>query len=534
MTNRFLRFTFLLTSVIALPAASNCPSSFGDSEQPVRFSDSFKPGKPPYEITIRDGVAWGVSISGSDFLRYGTAIFAEMPTIKHIRFKEGASLHRRGETFSQVFNNPLLSEIVSLDLEGGRIGVGGATALATSPYLRNLQVLNLAGNDIGAYGVQLLAKSPNLSHLKTLNLQVNGIANLDIASLNGATFAQSLESLELGFNPLGTQVELIGDMSFPRLTDLNLAGTNITSQTLKILGTSKIWAQLESLDVSGNKIGNAGFEVLVESPGLNNLRKLDASDCGLTTRSIAMLAGSASINNLEVLDLSLNRLKDSGISKLVSLDKVRSLTELSLGGTVITSKGVKAIADSTNLRNLKTLKINNNEIGDSGVEALASSTELTNLRRLALMDNGISASGVAILIKAAYLENLTALLLSENPDIGDEGVRILAESRLRSLEDLGLGRTRISNKAVEYIANSENFRHLRRLNIADNYRVSARGVKIIFDSPILDSLSKLDIFSFVQALGNEEKKWIDRLRSAKHVAVTLNKGRVEDLRPSND
>ena len=143
-----------------------------------------------------------------------------------------------------------------VDLKSNLLGFASAKRLSQRP----LRELSLCNNRVGAAGGKALLQGPHRSRLRVLDLSNNG---LNASALTGATGLESLESLELGRNPLGlTGIEALTSLELPRLRHLGLRQTGLTDAGLARLVEWKPFAQLDTLDAADHELSERGAKRL--------------------------------------------------------------------------------------------------------------------------------------------------------------------------------------------------------------------------------------------------------------------------------
>jgi serine/threonine protein kinase len=136
------------------------------------------------------------------------------------------------------------------------------------------------------------------------------------------------------------------------------------------------------------------------------------------------------------------------------------------------------------------LDLTNKQIGDEGVKALADSPRLANLSVLILSGNQISDEGAAALAGSSHIMNLSRLVLWDNR-IGDEGVMALAASpQLANLTALDLGSNRVGDEGVKALAASPFMANLTALILVSNH-IGDEGARALAESPFLANLAEL-------------------------------------------
>jgi Ran GTPase-activating protein (RanGAP) involved in mRNA processing and transport len=158
-----------------------------------------------------------------------------------------------------------------------------------------------------------------------------------------------------------------------------------------------------------------------------------------------------------IIDLRDEELVDQDMDNIVQQAMItKECTRLSLGGNKLSAIGAAslAVALSTNTT-LVRLYLSNNRLSDKGVKLLAKALATSNhtLKLLNLQENAISDTGaehVAEMLKTNT--TLVGLWLDKN-DIGNVGVRILADALTHhntTLEYLGLSKNyKITDASVD-------------------------------------------------------------------------------------
>ena len=194
------------------------------------------------------------------------------------------------------------------------------------------------------------------------------------------------------------------------------------------------------------------------------------------------------------LDLSRNDFGPLDVKYLTDFD-LKNLRILDLSSNSIKPQGAFYLSQGK-YPALESLNLNFNEIGDEGLNHIANGF-FNKLTSLFLFHNNISHNGIASLCKADFIRNLMILSLSENPNITDDGVRIIKEAKnWTRLNTLNLNATGLTDAAVNYLTNSS-MPKLRKLSLIGNK----------FTNGIEPSISALKLNRVkVEYLSPEEKK----------------------------
>ena len=283
-------------------------------------------------------------------------------------------------------------------------------------------------------------------------------------------FAAKAREIDL-YNCLFTEESILEALAPSNLEEINLSGTNISSEGLQsILDVSKnlkklylghckaIGAgfrladsiKLEELDLRGSAITSQGLtSISAVSP---KLKKLNLKNCKAIGAGFRLEVGTR-FEELEELDLSYNAISSTGLRSFIAaspnlkilylydcsaiwddfhLEDDTRLDELSLSGSPISSQGLKSFIDAS--PNLKKLYLDNcTAIGADF--SLADRVKLGKLEALDLSWSTISSQGLMSILDAS--PNLKILNLSNCPAIGTDFC--LADgTRLEELETLDL------------------------------------------------------------------------------------------------
>jgi len=133
-----------------------------------------------------------------------------------------------------------------------------------------------------------------------------------------------------------------------------------------------------------------------------------------------------------------------------------------------------------------------NQLGDEGVRHIADCA-LPGLQELDLASNDIGLEGIRHLDGSPHLAQLTRLDLGYNK-IGDEEVKILAGSvNLKRIRFLQAEQNQIGDEGLEAIASSQHFGCLENLILRNNPNHGIYGARQLGRSQNLNSLWNLDI-----------------------------------------
>lgn len=134
---------------------------------------------------------------------------------------------------------------------------------------------------------------------------------------------------------------------------------------------------------------------------------------------------------------------------LINAPLLHSLRVLDLSGCNLENAGVRVLSQSPHLGGLEELILEENYIGNQGMQAFSDGS-FTSLRKLCL--RGVGYGGYA-----------------EDPTIGLEGVRVLAESgSLSGLTSLDLSGQQIDSQCLRVLLRSANLANVEELILKDN------------------------------------------------------------------
>jgi uncharacterized protein (TIGR02996 family) len=178
----------------------------------------------------------------------------------------------------------------------------------------------------------------------------------------------------------------------------------------------------------------------------------------------------------------------------------RQVKEASVASTALVAASVsrlsrcKALAKSRLLLGLRELRLHNSQFYDPGLEDLALSLYLSTLTTLILDDNRITSAGCRALADSPNLPGLVRLEVYRNPQLGDEGARILCRSRhLARLERLTLSASSLGTATAEALAGSDLLANLRELDLSHNHELANAGAVALARSGRLEKLEKLNL-----------------------------------------
>lgn len=279
-----------------------------------------------------------------------------------------------------------------------------------------------------------------------------------------------------------------------RLAHLNVASCNITDESLEAIGQG--CKQLKHINISNcNRIRPAGIESLARN--CTNLVSFISTACGeATINDESLKALSQHCHRLKMINLNgCSAITDVGVKHLaenchqlfyVCLSKCFALTDQAL------------ISLGQGCPQLKTLGlIGCHQLTDHGFQALTK-----NCRQLQDLDleDCVLITDQTLFHLTNNCTNLKRLALSHCDLITDEGIKYIGTSAksAESIQYLELDNcTQLTDTAIEQLVSCK---HLKRLDIYDNNRISRQATKKLYTY-----LPQLAIHTYFQASTPQEQ-----------------------------
>jgi Ran GTPase-activating protein (RanGAP) involved in mRNA processing and transport len=444
-----------------------------------------------------------------------------------------------GDACAEQFASVLChnSSLVTLHLEGCRIGMRGAIAISSALEKNNttLEELKMGQTSFGCPGAHALRHMlcSNAS-LKTLLLPFCCFGPHGwLAIADALTNNDTLEELDISHacNEMGcASIQIFG---LALAANTSLKRMNIDSCEIGVLGARSIAAALEDnfvleeLSMNNNEIMCAGAEMLGEALSSNSsLKKLWVQGCemGCENCDSGMLAFSVALklnNTLQELDMSDNNIGCSGV-ELIGKGLASNKTLVKLGlrdctmGCESCGRGSRALSKGlmTNAT-LEKLDVSGSSLSLAGTRDFAGMLAVNSTLKMLDLDGcGIVAKGSRALVKAmeinASLEHLdmagsiwsskgikalkqaletntTLKILSlEDCDITVDGLRGIAEAlnTCSSIEELIMGSSTFGNAHAEALAKglSSSSKSLKNLSLTGCAFTGCKGFKAIADA----------------------------------------------------
>jgi uncharacterized protein (TIGR02996 family) len=318
--------------------------------------------------------------------------------------------------------------------------------LAASPQLSTLRALIVLG--LSAEDLSRLVPSPHLAGLRVLRLESSGLGTAGVRALTGAATLTALEELDLS-----------GPGYYEQYYEDPLIGT----AGMEILAGWTGLARVRSLTLSGSDVRRAGLRALVRSPHAGALKGLSLRHGRLNGQAMAELGDALPGLRLETLDLGENVLKERGVANLAGAACLGELKMLRLDRCEIPLAGARQLAKAAFVSGLQILDVGHNNFGPAGLNALLKSEP--SLHTLGMRDN----------------------------DLFDKGVALLASSPASDvLLEVDLGHNGLGDAAALALGESEHFRELRVLRLADN-PIKAAAAATLAASPLGQRLAVLEL-----------------------------------------
>ncbi|PIV98202.1 MAG: hypothetical protein COW42_16090 [Deltaproteobacteria bacterium CG17_big_fil_post_rev_8_21_14_2_50_63_7] len=266
-----------------------------------------------------------------------------------------------------------------------------------------LECLVLDGERVELDGARALATCATLSGLRHLTLRRAHLDDGGIELLTNAEFWPALETLSLAGDRairLGTAAaRRVCETPSHRLQVLDLASSDVDGDAARQLAHAPL-AAMGTLILSGNSLGREGLVPLLESTWLEHVEVLDLSGTGMDDELVQRLV-SRSMKRLKALNLAGSALTHLGLTALMRTHQMPLLSELSLASCRLEGEALEAL-QADGLPSLARLELSFNPLGDDGAQRLAAAPRCEHLRAISLESTHISNSGIAALQASRY------------------------------------------------------------------------------------------------------------------------------------
>lgn len=248
-----------------------------------RVVELFVPGGGAWLIEACPGLR-SVAITAPTDLDLGA--IAKLPALEQLGLRYEISVAQLQALFDQM-ESPALT---SLSLQDLKVGDKGAIALASHPRLASLDTLSLSTTGIGAKGAAALAEhlggltNLDLSYgsvkaagfeaicagaftsLQRLSMYSQKIGDEPVPRLAAASFAPTLESLNLGKNGLSAAgVRALAEIELPSLRSLLLHGNSLADDVVDAIANARWFEHLERLTLRGRRLTPDGHARIAAS-----------------------------------------------------------------------------------------------------------------------------------------------------------------------------------------------------------------------------------------------------------------------------
>jgi cellulose synthase/poly-beta-1,6-N-acetylglucosamine synthase-like glycosyltransferase/Leucine-rich repeat (LRR) protein len=337
---------------------------------------------------------------------------------------------------------------------GRRIVLSGplveASWLSNLDQVKTFAVFVLSDTSLGDEVFQFLAPAKNLEAviLDSRKITGKGMAQLTTDKLR-----------RLVLSATGVNDDALKEIgSFPKLQELELDGTNVTSGVFPYFESLK---QLKNLSLAGTQVTDAGFEAVGK---LTSLESLNLNRTKIRGQGLRHLA---SLKKLKSLDLGDTKLDDGDLS---AFGKLTQLESLSLENTPITGAGFGQLKG---LGQLTALNLNKTRVGDSALRQLG---KLPRLQRLQLSSTRVADGGLTHILASSGQLNYLDLF---GTNITDAGLASLQNKQ--GLQALFLGGTQTSDLGLSYFKKLNNLQilDLEGTQITDAGLQHLKGMKLV-------------------------------------------------------
>jgi|GEM_PF-1603839 len=231
---------------------------------------------------------------GPAFIRCAEQLAEVMPLF-HLR------IYKARVVMKSLAACPQLAFVRQLTMLSNVLRNADITALAASPHLGNLQQLDMSENKIGIRGATDLA-SASLPSLQILRLTNNPIKDRGLLAITQARW-RSLDCLDV------------------MRCDLQRAG-------VIGLAESPLVSQLTTLQLSGNSLVTTDAWIALARAPMQCLQRLDLSNAAVTDEVAGALATNTSLTNLRILHLGASTMTDRGAGAILNSPHLCNLTRL--------------------------------------------------------------------------------------------------------------------------------------------------------------------------------------------------------------
>jgi len=385
--------------------------------------------------------------TGAEGCRALIGLAESCPSLKKLELLScGINSSEAGFALAQIIEvTTSLMHIISVERFGG-MGVEGAVAIGQALASNiTLETLCIEGHQVRDAGTESIGRALAAHQtLCRLELPRNEIGDLGAKAIaQGIELNQKLQTLVLTHNRIGDEGAVEISNAFAKhqtLRVLDLSHNIIGDRGAKALGLAiEGNTVVQDLSLKGMKIGDEGADVIGTGLGKNHtLTHLNLQDNQIGDDGARGLSrGIAGNESLQVLNLKANKIAaEGGRAFGNALSRNSSLQVLFLGENNISDEGAAYVAQGlTQNTSLLQLDLGENNIGDHGAQALGQAFENNRtLREITLWYNNVGVEGVKALVR--FQHSLQVLELGNNPRIGDEGVKIIAQSmdHLKSLD----------------------------------------------------------------------------------------------------
>lgn len=206
-------------------------------------------------------------------------------------------------------------------------------SLAACPQLEFVRHLTMVSNVLRNADMTALAASPHLGNLQCLDVSENKIGIRGATDLASAT-CPSLRILRLANNPIKDRGLLaIVQTSWPSLECLDVMRCELKRVGVIGLAESSLVSRLTTLQLSGNSLVTTDAWIALARAPMERLQRLDLSNAAVTNEVAAALAVNESLANLRVLHLGAAMVTASGARAILNSPHLRNLTRLRIPET---------------------------------------------------------------------------------------------------------------------------------------------------------------------------------------------------------
>jgi Leucine Rich repeat len=298
-----------------------------------------------------------------------------------VRYFATTVSHKFGpRSFAAFANGKTLCNLRELDLSHSKPGKSGMAALGSGPSLSKLETLRVFDAAIDGKQLEAFCKGSALSSLTDLVLSRNSLGAHGASAL-AASSLESLTRLDLHqcALDLASVRALAGSQALARLKTLKLDNNaSLVGDVCDALSRATFASSLEALDLSYTELTASGLATLLQSAP--SLRELHVRSTGIATVEPLLAPRATPLTKLWLDDCPIDAAQ---LEALIASPAFKFVTELGVAGTRIGDKGLAALARA-DLSSLTALNASGSNMSRAAWQSLVDNTSLSDPLRATL------------------------------------------------------------------------------------------------------------------------------------------------------